>query len=403
MVLLKLLIFNIILDIQLFMWTPFLIVSGVALSVALISINKSVINQGFCFPTIMTTFHFFMTFLLLKIMVHFHFFEDKPVPTIETLKLSIANVAAIVLKNYNLQFNSVGFYQLSKLGEIPILVFYKRIIKGIKISGLTLLSLTIIIIGMGIFSVNDVLFNWVGFIFALSSIICACFSQTLAHQIQNQYDIGGTQLTYRISLLELILGIIASLIFETFFANGIIHTYISKKAIILLISSGFVAVLVNCVSYAMLGKVGPISFQVIGHMKNILIFVFSIIFFPIKETTKQLCLKVIGLIISISGAILYTYTQIKESQEHDEEESEIIDNQHLLSNLDNESQKSDSDNETIDNDENKNVSKAKPYDIEIDSDDEIIDVDPHIQALLKTIDSQPDIDSKESDQSETHL
>jgi solute carrier family 35 protein E3 len=82
---------------------------------------------------------------------------------------------------------------------------------------------------------------------------------------------------------------------------------------VIVILTGFVSVSVNVCAFGLIGKTSAVTYQVVGHCKTILIFVFGLIMFPAKhgETTEQFLKKIAGLMISMSGVIFYTYLELK--------------------------------------------------------------------------------------------
>jgi uncharacterized protein YacL len=84
------------------------------------------------------------------------------------------------------------------------------------------------------------------------------------------------------------------------------------------ILSGVFAVIGNVIGFSLIGKAGPVTFQVVGHVKTMLTFIFGLLMFPERsETTEQLRKKILGLVVSMAGVILYTVfeMQIKGKEE----------------------------------------------------------------------------------------
>lgn len=65
------------------------------------------------------------------------------------------SLGSIAFMNLNLSYNSVGFYQLSKLACIPVTIVIERVYYGKTVSTPILLTLIPITVGVGFATVND--------------------------------------------------------------------------------------------------------------------------------------------------------------------------------------------------------------------------------------------------------
>ena len=296
------------------MWIGIYILTTIVASSGLITLNKYVMKiYGFNYPTVLSTFHFFLSFFLFGIMAKLGKFEPtKTLPPLHQWIIGFFGVASIVAMNYNLKINSVGFYQLSKLCNIPVLVIYKYVFKNISTPFPILCSLGVLLIGLTIFSVNDVEFNLLGCFIAIIGIFTTCVFQTLAQNLQRTYGLNGTQMNHAASFPETVFGLISSIFMEFGGENGIIHHEFCFIELFLIFLTGCFAMIGNIVSFVLLGKGGPVTYQVIGHVKTMTIFTLGLIVFPAQhESDKQFKHKIIGLCISMCGVILYTYFQMK--------------------------------------------------------------------------------------------
>lgn len=283
---------------------------------SLILINKKIMNNyGFECPTFLTTYHFLLSAILLEIMGRLKFFQiDKTVPTMERWSTAAFGVGSIVFLNINLKVNSIGFYQLSKLCNIPMMVMYKYILKHQTTPPESLISLAVLLVGMALFTVNDVQFSIPGAIIALIAVTSTTVFQSRQAYMQQEYKITGPQLNHLVALPEFVIGIISSFLLEARGEKGIFnHKFQIPNEVLLILLTGVFAVYGNIIGFIMIGKTGPVTFQVIGHTKTILIFIFGLIMFPPTkmETHQQKVKKIAGLVISMIGVISYTFFELK--------------------------------------------------------------------------------------------
>lgn len=247
-------------------------------------------------------------------MGRLNFFKiDHTVPTLVRWTTSAFGAGSIVFLNLNLKVNSIGFYQLSKLMNIPFMVIYKYIIQGKTTPIQSLCSLAVLLVGMALFTVNDVQFNVPGAIIALVAILSTTVYQSRQAAMQGEYSITGTQLNHIVAFPQFIICITAAFVFESHGPKSIFLHKFQTTEIFLILLTGAFAVFGNVIGFIMIGKTGPVTFQVIGHVKTILIFVFGLIMFPPtqKETQEQKVKKIVGLVVSMAGVIAYTFFELK--------------------------------------------------------------------------------------------
>ena len=258
------------------------ILGSIFSSTSLIVINKYVMdNYHFGCATFLTSYHFFLTFLLLEIMCRMHLFDRATnIPHIEKWVMAAYGVGAVVFMNCNLRFNSVGFYQLSKLSVIPFIIIYDLIFQGQKTSTQTVFSLSVLLVGMTLFTVNDVQLNLFGSIIALIGVCCVAVFQTKTGSKQKEFKVNGPALQHATSLPQFIIALFAACCLETHGINSIFDHHFQKLELFLIIISGFIAVSVNVCSFGLIGRTSAVTYQVVGHVKTILIFIFGLIMFP---------------------------------------------------------------------------------------------------------------------------
>ncbi|KAH0785250.1 UDP-xylose transporter 1-like [Histomonas meleagridis] len=297
---------------------------------SLILINKEVMNKyGFECPTFLTSYHFLLGAIFLYCLGKCGFIAfDHTVPHLARWVTAAFGTFSVVFLNLNLKVNSIGFYQLSKLCNIPCMVLYKYIFEKQTTPIESLISLTLLLSGLCLFSVNDVEFTIVGLIIAIIAVVSTTVYQSRATSIQRTYKINGTQYNQVIAFPQFVICFTAALLTETYGKKSIFLHKFQFKEILLILSTGIFACYGNLVAFIALGKIGPVTFQVIGHTKTILVFIFGMIRFPPPqtETLMQKQKKIIGLVISMLGAILYSVFEIRIKQKEMRQKEKDVDN-----------------------------------------------------------------------------
>lgn len=271
-------------------------------------------NYHFGCATFLTSYHFLLTYLVLEVMCRMNLFERAVnIPATESWVMAAYGVGAVVFMNFNLRFNSVGFYQLSKLSVIPFIVIYNFFAENKRTPLKTLISLEILLVGLALFTVNDVQLNLFGSIIALIGVCCVAVFQTKTGSKQKQFNVCGPALQHATALPQFIIALLSALCLETHGSNSIFDHQFETFEVIMITITGFIAVSVNVCSFGLIGKTSAITYQVVGHVKTILIFVFGVIMFKNhNETEAQFYKKIAGLFISMTGMIYYTYLQLLE-------------------------------------------------------------------------------------------
>jgi solute carrier family 35 protein E3 len=107
-------------------------------------------------------------------------FEQKPFDSRTVMGFGILNGISIGLLNLCLGFNSVGFYQMSKLAIIPCTVFLEISFFGKRFSQRIQLSLVTLLVGVGIATITDLQLNVMGSIIAIFAIMTTCVAQIVS-------------------------------------------------------------------------------------------------------------------------------------------------------------------------------------------------------------------------------
>ncbi|MED6207975.1 hypothetical protein PIB30_040575 [Stylosanthes scabra] len=101
---------------------------SVASSVSIVICNKALMTSfGFPFATTLTSWHMVVTFGTLYAAKRLKFFEAKAIDMKTVILFGILNGVSVGFLNLSLGFNSIGFYQMTKLAIIPFTVLLETI------------------------------------------------------------------------------------------------------------------------------------------------------------------------------------------------------------------------------------------------------------------------------------
>ena len=103
--------------------------------------------------------------------------------------------------NLNLQHNSVGFYQLSKLACVPVVLVLQYFWNRETITWRVGMTLGPILFGVGYATVHDLDVNMVGLSFASCAVVATALAQIFTNSYQKSLKCDAMQLLYHTSPL----------------------------------------------------------------------------------------------------------------------------------------------------------------------------------------------------------
>ncbi|CAL5357071.1 hypothetical protein CsSME_00046524 [Camellia sinensis var. sinensis] len=278
---------------------------SVASSVSIVICNKALMSfLGFPFATTLTSWHLMVTYCSLHAAQHFNFFESKAVDMNTVMLFGILNGVSIGFLNLSLGFNSIGFYQMTKLAIIPFTVLLETIFLKKQFSQKIKLSLFLLLVGVGIASITDLQLNFVGAILSLLAIITTCVGQILTNTIQKRLNVSSTQLLYQSAPFQAAILFVSGPWVDQCLTkqNVFAHKY-SPIVLGFIILSCLIAVSVNFSTFLVIGKTSPVTYQVLGHLKTCLVLAFGYTLLHDPFTSRN----IIGILIAILGMALYSY------------------------------------------------------------------------------------------------
>ncbi|KAH7520747.1 UDP-rhamnose/UDP-galactose transporter 4 [Ziziphus jujuba] len=277
---------------------------NVVTSVGIILVNKALMaTYGFSFATTLTGLHFATTTLLTTILRWLGYIQATQLPLSELLKFVLFANFSIVGMNVSLMWNSVGFYQIAKLSMIPVSCFLEVVLDHVRYSRDTKLSIIVVLLGVAVCTVTDVSVNAKGFIAAVIAIWSTALQQYYVHFLQRKYSLGSFNLLGHTAPAQaaslLLVGPFLDYWLTSKRVDTFNYTFISLVFIIL---SCTIAVGTNLSQFICIGRFTAVSFQVLGHMKTILVLILGFIFFGKEGLNIQV---VVGMIVAIVGMIWY--------------------------------------------------------------------------------------------------
>ncbi|XP_020596778.1 uncharacterized membrane protein At1g06890-like [Phalaenopsis equestris] len=286
---------------------------SVVSSVSIVICNKALISSlGFTFATTLTSWHLLVTFCSLHMALWMKLFEHKPFDPRAVMGFGILNGCSIGLLNLSLGFNSIGFYQMTKLAIIPCTVLLETLFFRKKFSRSIQLSLVILLLGVGIATVTDLQLNILGSILSLLAIVTTCVAQIMTNTIQKRFKVSSTQLLYQSCPYQAItLFIIGPFLDGLLTKQNVFAFKYTPQVLVFIVLSCLVSVSVNFSTFLVIGKTSPVTYQVLGHLKTCLVLAFGYVLLHDPFSWRN----IFGISVAVVGMVLYSYHCTIENQE----------------------------------------------------------------------------------------
>ncbi|KAH9668303.1 UDP-xylose transporter 3 [Citrus sinensis] len=285
-------------------------------SVSIVICNKALISSlGFTFATTLTSWHLLVTFCSLHVALWMKLFEHKPFDPRAVMGFGVLNGISIGLLNLSLGFNSVGFYQMTKLAIIPCTILLETLFFRKKFSRNIQLSLVILLVGVGIATVTDLQLNVLGSVLSLLAVLTTCVAQ-----IWDQMFSHGQNSFANISLNQLLSD-------DQYHPEEVQNGLLTNKnvfafkytpyVLFFIVLSCLISVSVNFSTFLVIGKTSPVTYQVLGHLKTCLVLAFGYVLLHDPFSWRN----ILGILIAVIGMVLYSYCCSLESQQKASETS----------------------------------------------------------------------------------
>ncbi|KAJ0007718.1 hypothetical protein Pint_30597 [Pistacia integerrima] len=303
---------------------------SVVSSVSIVICNKALISSlGFTFATTLTSWHLLVTFCSLHVALWMKLFEHKPFDPRAVMGFGILNGISIGLLNLSLGFNSVGFYQMTKLAIIPCTVLLETIFFRKQFSRSIQFSLAILLVGVGIATVTDLQLNVLGSVMSLLAVITTCVAQIspieflwfveilttfsqMTNTIQKKFKVSSTQLLYQSCPYQAMTLFIVGPFLDGLLTNQNVFAFkYTPQVLFFIVLSCLISVSVNFSTFLVIGKTSPVTYQVLGHLKTCLVLAFGYVLLHDPFSWRN----ILGILIAVVGMVLYSYCCTLDSQQ----------------------------------------------------------------------------------------
>ncbi|KAL5991284.1 hypothetical protein ACLOJK_012191 [Asimina triloba] len=210
---------------------------------------------------------------------------------------------------------------MTKLAIIPCTVLLETLFFRKKFSRSIQLSLTVLLLGVGIATVTDMQLNVLGSVLSLLAVLTTCIAQILPDSVAWPILIGNGNLVSSSKCAPNVLGPNEHIgTIQPLPTSAVEHIKTSlalETAEVFIVLSCLISVSVNFSTFLVIGKTSPVTYQVLGHLKTCLVLTFGYVLLRDPFNWRN----IFGILIALIGMILYSYLCSLENQQKASEAS----------------------------------------------------------------------------------
>lgn len=279
-------------------------------AVGIIFMNKLVLNKiQFKFPIFLTFIHYVVSWLLMAILNAFSILPASPPSKLTRLStvitLGLVMSLSTGLANVSLKYNSVGFYQMSKIAVTPSIVLAEFLWYRKKVSFSKVLALTVVSLGVAVATVTDLQFHFFGACIALAWIIPSAVNKILWSSLQQQENWTALALMWKTTPITLLFLVALIPLLDPPGALSFDWNFNNTLAIL---TSAVLGFLLQWSGALALGATSAITHVVLGQFKTCVLLLGNYYLFDSNQGKTS----IFGAFTAIAGMSFYTYLNLKQ-------------------------------------------------------------------------------------------
>ncbi|XP_076937562.1 UDP-rhamnose/UDP-galactose transporter 6-like [Bidens hawaiensis] len=186
---------------------------------------------------------------------------------------------------------------------IPVSFLFEVAFDKIRYSRDTKLSILVVLLGVAVCTVTDVSVNAKSFSAAFVAVWSTSLQQYYVHYLQRKYTLSSFNLLGHTAPIQAGSLLILGPFLDYWLTENRVDMFkYDLPSMVLILLSCTIAVGMNLSQFICIGRFTDVSFQVLGHMKTILVLILGFIFFGREGLNLHV---VVGMIIAIVGMIWY--------------------------------------------------------------------------------------------------
>ncbi|CAI5459360.1 unnamed protein product [Closterium sp. Yama58-4] len=218
------------------------------------------------------------------------------------LGFALLGNASLVATNFSLLLNSVGFYQISKVAVIPLVCLFESLAWRREIARGVWAAMAVVMVGVALCTNADITLNVVGFCVATLAVVCSALHMMLIGWLQDHYATSSFDLLSQTAPLQAFLLLLIGPPLDFYLTSrSLLSFHFSPGALLCLLLSGLLAVACNLSVYLCIGRFSATTYQVLGHVKTVLVIGIGVVFFHSPLSLHSM----LGMSLAVLGMALY--------------------------------------------------------------------------------------------------
>ena len=286
---------------------------------AIVVLNKHVFSTfAFRFPILLVCVHMAITWAGMRGAAALGRFELKPVGLHGALLLAVVFNGYNLSSLANLRLNSVGIYQLTKILIAPAVMVTEFALFRKSTSATVKAAVAIMCAGVAAATVTDVQVHGAGLVASGAAIAGATAYQISIARLQKHFHASSNQLLTACIPAALLIGLLMTPVDSMLTAEGEAaltplqwwrSEHATPQALLVIALSGVAGLMVSLSTFLFIGVAGPLTYNVVGHIKTVTVLTSGWIIFGDYMSTQ----KLVGLLFTLKGIILYSVVKMRES------------------------------------------------------------------------------------------
>lgn len=287
---------------------------------AVVFANKAVFSKyGFHFTYTLTLIHTLVTLVGMWVMSSaMGLFTVKPLPLVKVAPLAAAFVAYIVFCNLNLQLNTVGFYQITKIAVAPAVLVIEFLLFRKTAALRVMAAIALVCVGVGLSTLTDVKMGTSsrGLAVGAAAVAATALYQIWAGSKQKELHASSMQLLqqYCPAAAAMLAGLVLTaeplgLRASQRDADTLLGYQMTPAAGVAIALSAVLGLLVSLSTFLVIGATSSLSYNVIGHVKTVIILTGGCLLFGEEMPWRRLA----GICVAMVGIVWYSVLKLQES------------------------------------------------------------------------------------------
>ena len=290
-----------------------------SVTIGVVFVNKLLfVRTEFPVLTLAAT-HLAVSALFTRAAMYAGVFEPRKVNKTELMVIAVSalQTLAISLGQASLKLNSLGFFQLTKQLQVPLVASIEFFLLGKRLSTVKLGLLALMTLGVCMACASDVKFSWLGALMAVTGTACTSIEAVLYSHLQQSLGWETLQLLYKTMPLATAGMTIVAICGDLEFGAPDSGAGVGKDlysagdpvGVTLFFLSCAFGMAVNVSSCFVNGKASALAYAMLGLAKTVTVILIGIAFFDGVPNNRV----AIGTLMAVSAILTYTKLTLDEN------------------------------------------------------------------------------------------